>query len=89
MTEFTIINNPIILILYSIALCLCVLEVVKKFTGYILQIISAVIVIATSAYAIFWGVNFYEVGCVLIIFLILNLLSFGGVKKWHLILYNS
>lgn len=57
MTDSVLLNSPLILICYGIALFLCVFELFKRSSGYVIPIISACVSIATTAYALVAGIS--------------------------------
>ena len=72
MSEIVILNSPLLLLLYGLALAVNIFDLVKK-TGGILPVLSACLVVGTSAYALLLGAGFYEVATVILAFLLLNL----------------
>lgn len=72
MSEIIILNSPLLLLLYGLALALNLFDLVKK-TGMVLPVLSACLVVGTSAYALLLGAGLYEVATVIIAFLLLNL----------------
>ena len=72
MSGSVILNSPIMLILYGIALALCLFDIRKK-TGFLLPFLSALIVVGTSAYALLSGAGLFETASVIAVFLLLNL----------------
>lgn len=77
MTESVIFNDPLLLVGYGIALILCVLGLKGKTWGYVLPTFSACVCMLTTTYALLLGASLYEVGTVLLVFLILNLSVYG------------
>lgn len=80
MTDSLLLNSPLILICYGIALFLCVFELFKRSSGYVIPIISACVSIATTAYALVAGISATEAIIVILIFLILHLTVFSGKR---------
>lgn len=76
--ESVIFTSPFLLILYGIALGLCLFELFTKTTGYVLPLLSCAIVIGTSIYAIILGANLLEVCIVFVVFILLNL---AGMRR--------
>ena len=77
MTDSVIFNSPHFLILYGAALALCLFGL-KKRTGAVTLFLSALIVVATSAFAILGGAALFEVAAVVAVFLILAVSVKGG-----------
>jgi len=77
-------SSPLIAILYAIAALFCIFDLIKRASGYVFSIISAVIFVGTTIYAFLLGAGYEEVGLVALIFLMLNLAVFfrhRGDKK--------
>lgn len=79
MGNLIIINSPLILVLYGIALALVLFELFTKLTGYVLPIIAFMIVIGTTIYSLLIGAQLFEVAIYVMIFLLINL--FGARRK--------
>lgn len=82
MENSVLFNNPVVLIGFIIALCLCVFSLVKK-THVSVTFISAAIFTLTLIYALLNGMELYEAGAVATVFFTVNLLSLwkkGGSK---------
>ena len=79
MENLIIINSPLILVLYGIALALVLFELFTKLTGYVLPLIAFMIVIGTTIYSLLIGAQLFEVAIYVMIFLLLNL--FGARRK--------
>lgn len=79
--ESVILNSPIILIGYGLALFFCIFDIVKRSSGYVFPLISVFICLGTTIYALICGATMYEVGSVIILFLVLNLSAFKGNKR--------
>lgn len=79
MGNIIIINSPLILVLYGIALALVLFELFTKLTGYVLPIIAFMIVIGTTIYSLLIGAQLFEVAIYVMIFLLINL--FGARRK--------
>ncbi len=82
MENSVILNNPLILIGFIIALCLCIFTLIKK-AHWSLTAVSVLIFVGALIYALLKGAELYEVGAVATIFFIINLLSLWkkGDKK--------
>ena len=83
MSESVIFNTPILLIGYALALGLCILSIKGRIGGYIVPILSVFTCMATTTYALLKGADLYEVGMMVMIFLLLNLSVYrkGGEGK--------
>jgi len=81
--ESFILTTPILLVLYILSLLLCIYDVVRKTSGYVFPLLSALIFTGTTAYALILGAGFEETGLVVLIFLSVNLgvLAKTGGKK--------
>ncbi len=82
MENSIILNNPLILIGFAVALGLCIFTVIKKVHRSV-TVISVVIFAGTLTYALLMGAGLYEAGAVSTIFFIINLLPLwkkGGKK---------
>lgn len=77
MTESVIFNSYLLLAGYGAAAFLCVFSLIKP-SGYIIPVLSAILVAATTAAALLSGAGLLEVSLVLLVFLALNLASFRG-----------
>lgn len=73
MGESVILQLPLALVLYSIALFLNLFERHYRATKGIFIIVAAVISIATTAYSLIMGADFWEGATVLLVFLLLNM----------------
>jgi len=73
MAESVILNSPILLLLFGIALCLCLFDKRHCGTRGIFTWVSAGLAIASCAYALILGAGAGEVLTVLLLFLCLNL----------------
>ncbi len=82
MENSVIFNEPLLLLLLGIALFIGVFDVGKRASGYVFPLLSALIAIGTLTYAMLLGASMYEVATVLMVFVAVNLLSFG-VKAEH------
>lgn len=71
--DSVILSSPLLLVLYDVAMLICIFDLIKRVTGYIFPILSAVIFVATTVYAILLGAGYVEVSIVVLIFLALNL----------------
>ncbi len=72
--ESVILSTPLLWIGYGIALFLCVCEIIKKATGHVFFVLSLILVLGSTIYALILNASYYEVGIVILIFLIINLL---------------
>ena len=79
MENLVILNTPLLLVLYGLALVLVLFELFSKLTGYVLPIIAFVIVVGTTIYALLLGAQLLEVAIFVTIFLLINL--FGARRK--------
>lgn len=84
--QSVILDTPILIVCYGIVLVLCLVDLLAKPAGYVLTVLSAVVFVATSAYALLIGVGLAELAVVAFILLALNLLSYtkksgGGGKR--------
>ena len=70
--ESVIFQSPVLMCGYAVALALCIAGIVKK-TGMLLTVVSAVIFVATSIYALLSGASLEEAGIPAIIFLCVNI----------------
>ncbi len=77
MGESVILQLPLALVLYSIALFLNLFERHYQATKGIFVIVAAVISIAATAYSLIMGAGLWEGATVLLVFLLLNM----GVKE--------
>lgn len=75
--ESVIITTPILLIGYGAALILGVIEIFKHVTGYILLALSATFFIASTVYAVLLGAKYEEIMIVILLFLFVNIITFG------------
>ncbi|MBQ7323294.1 MAG: hypothetical protein IJW96_01870 [Clostridia bacterium] len=73
MEESIIFNNPLLLVGYGIALIFCVWGIKERIWGYVFPILSACFCVLTTTYALLLGASLYEVGTVVLVFLLLNL----------------
>ncbi len=81
--ESVILSSPILLVLYILSLLLSLYDVVRKTSGYVFPLLSALVFTGTTAYALILGAGFEETGLVVLIFLAVNLGAFAktGGKK--------
>jgi len=79
MTESVLLNSPVLLIGYDLALFFCVFDLVKRSSGYVFPVISIVLCVITTVGAYLLGCSHQEISSVILIFLILNLTVF--IKK--------
>ena len=73
MGELLISEHPVLLLLYGVALFLCLFDKYHGSTHGRFSLISALLAVITCAYAILLGVGTQEVLVVLLLFLCLNL----------------
>lgn len=78
MENSVIFNSPILILLLITALFLCVFDMEKRASGYVLPLLSILITIGTLTYAMLLGATMYEVATVFILFASVNLLAYGG-----------
>lgn len=74
--DSVILNEPVCIIGFIIALVLCLFAMIKK-AHLAVTWISVFIFVFTAAYALLCGAGLYEVGAVATVFFIINLLP-----KW-------
>ena len=79
MDNLVILNSPLLLILYGVALAMVIFELITKTTGYVLPLIAFAIVIGATIYALLIGAGLFEVAIVILVFLLLNM--FGARRK--------
>ena len=77
MAESVILQLPVALVLYGIALALCLFDRHYKATNGILTLISTAAAVGATAYALVMGAALTECATVLMVFLLLNM----GVKE--------
>lgn len=73
MAESTILNSPVLLLLFSAALFLCLFDRLQKATRGWFSVAAAVLAVGAAAYALILGAGMGEVITVLLLFLCLNL----------------
>lgn len=81
--ESVILGSPVLLILYGLALLLCIFDLIRRASGYLFPILSALIFVGATVYAFLLGAGYEELGLVTLIFLALNIGDFvrtGGKK---------
>lgn len=76
MSESIILNDPLLLIGYGIALVLCVLGIKAKVWGYVFPIVSIIFCVLTNTYGLLKGASLYEIGAVLLVFLFVNMSAY-------------
>lgn len=74
-----ILSTPILILLYGAALLLCVYDLIRRATGYVFPLISALLFAAATVLSVCLGAGLAEVGGAALIFLALNL---GASFKW-------
>lgn len=72
--ESVILSTPLLWIGYGIALFLCLFEISKKSTGHVFSVISLLLVLGNTVYALILSASYYEAGIVILIFLAINLI---------------
>ena len=77
MAESVILQLPMAMVLYGLALALCLFDRHYKATNGILTILSTAMAVGATAYAILMGTPLTECAVVLMVFLLLNM----GVKE--------
>lgn len=73
MGESTILNTPVLLLLFGIALGLCLFDKAYRNTKGWFTLASAVLAVGTTAYALLLGAGMEEAATVLLLFLCLTL----------------
>ena len=73
MAESTILNSPVLLLLFSAALFLCLFDRMRKATRGWFTIVSAFLAVAAAAWALILGAGTGEVLTVMLLFLCLYL----------------
>ena len=68
-----IFSSTILLVLYGIAIGLCLFDIIKRASGYVFPILSAMIFTGTTVYAFILGAGYEEAGLITLVFLLLNL----------------
>ena len=79
MSGSVILGSPLFLLLYGLALAVNLFGLAKK-AGFLCLILSAVLVIGTSAWALLLGAGLYEIVTVFLIFLLINLKKIRGTE---------
>lgn len=72
MEELVILELPVALLLYGIALFLCIFDWFYRATGGVLTLISTATAACATAYALIMGAELWECATVLLVFLLLN-----------------
>ncbi|MBP5331534.1 MAG: hypothetical protein J6Y89_06750 [Lachnospiraceae bacterium] len=72
MNGSVILQSPVLLVLYGIALVSSIICRFKK-TGIVLPVTAAILVVGTSAYALLAGVSYLETAIAIAVFLIVGL----------------
>lgn len=73
MVESMILNHPILLLLFGVALFLCLFDKLRRGTRGVFSVLSAALAVGTAAYGLILGVGTGETLTVLLGFLCLNL----------------
>ena len=81
MTESVILNSPILIALYSVALVISLTGIFWRKARAFLPVLSAVIVVCASAVAVILGTALFEIVTVVLFFLAINLLHAGKGNK--------
>lgn len=77
MENWVVLNSPYLICLFAVALILNVYSLVKKLNGYVLKIVSVALFLFGAVQAFLWGAKLQEMLVVTLVFLCVNLLSFG------------
>ena len=77
MMESVILQTPLALVFYGLALGLCLFDRHYKATNGVLTMISTALAVGATAYAILMGATLVECATVLMVFMLLNM----GVKE--------
>lgn len=80
MTDSVILGSPLLIVLYAVALAVCIIGIIWKKTSFITLVFSACLVVCASAYAVISGAALSEVIVVVLVFLAVNLFSTGWGK---------
>ena len=75
--DSVILQTPLVLVLYGIALALCLFDRHYKATGGIATMISTALAVGATVYALVMGATLVECATVLMVFLLANM----GVKE--------
>ncbi len=75
--ESVILQTPLALVLYGIALALCLFDRHYKATGGVATLISTALAVAATVYALLMGTPLVECATMLMIFMLTNM----GVKE--------
>lgn len=70
--DSVIFSSVPLLVLYGGAMALSIFDLIKRASGYVFPVISAVIFTGTTIYALILGAGYEEVGIVALVFLLLN-----------------
>lgn len=73
MGESTILNTPVLLLLFGAALFLCLFDKFRRDTKGWFSVLSAALTVVSAAYSLILGAGMEEVLTVLLVFLCLNL----------------
>lgn len=74
--ESVIFSSPLLLVLYGVAILMCIFDLIKRDSGYIFPMLSAAIFVGTTIYALLLGAGYAEISIVILVFLALNLSVF-------------
>lgn len=72
MEESVLLNNPVVLVSFIIALCLCIVSLTKK-ESKVIAVISVVVFTSALTYALLKGMELYEAGAAATVFFIIRL----------------
>lgn len=75
--ESVILQSPLALILYGLALFLNLFDRHYKMTKGVMTLVSVAVCVAATAYALLIGASIFECAAVLLVFLLLNM----GVRE--------
>lgn len=73
-----------LIVLYGVALLICIFDLIKRASGYVFPILSAAIFIGATVYAFLLKASYEEIGLIVLVFLTLNLSAYlrhKGDKK--------
>ena len=73
MEKWIILQHPVLLLIYGMALLFCLFDRIYASTKAILTFMSAVLVIIATAFLLLSGAQLYEAAMVLLAFLLLNM----------------
>lgn len=79
MAESVLLNNPVVLTGFIIALVLSVFVIIKK-VHFAVSAVAVVVFAGTLIYALLMGIELYEAGTVAAVFMIVNLIPLWKKK---------